>query len=402
MQRQVLIIGAGRSGRGMLGELYSRSNFRIIFADRDTKLLEDLKRQRYYTVKMTDLGTNESVERKITGFSCVDAADKAAYYKILNESDIISTAILPADFDEVIADLAGAIKLRFQQKRNSSPMLITLGANYVGMKRRFFEGISALLNETEQKWFGENVALLQSIVNRKNLLPGLEERTEDRCRIVGDNKGILQVERHPFLEMWDDLPDWMCLKDDLEAVMSVKIWSNNLVQGSMAAVGMKKGLTDTYACAMDTEISKWAYYAGMEGYEAVRREFNLPKRSEKSSKEMVTVFRNPQFKDSCYRIIRNPIRKLARNERFIGPALCALKHKVFPFFILKCCAYMLAYENEADPEAVKLQKDIQESGIENVIQRYCQLDMEKEDEFFIAEILKKFYQDITEENPLHE
>ena len=39
MSRTVVIIGAGRSGRGMLGELYSRSGFHIIFADKDKEIL---------------------------------------------------------------------------------------------------------------------------------------------------------------------------------------------------------------------------------------------------------------------------------------------------------------------------------------------------------------------------
>lgn len=40
MSRTVVIIGAGRSGRGMLGELYSRSGFHIIFADKDKETLK--------------------------------------------------------------------------------------------------------------------------------------------------------------------------------------------------------------------------------------------------------------------------------------------------------------------------------------------------------------------------
>lgn len=34
-QNTVLIIGSGRSGRGMLGELYHKAGFHIVFADND-------------------------------------------------------------------------------------------------------------------------------------------------------------------------------------------------------------------------------------------------------------------------------------------------------------------------------------------------------------------------------
>ncbi len=279
-------------------------------------------------------------------------------------------------------------------------MIITLGANYVGMKRYFSERIEMILEKAEREWFAQHVVLLTSIVNRKNLLPGPEDRTEDVLRVVGDDKAILQVEKHPVLESFEKLPDWMIQKDDLEAAMAVKIWSGNLVQGSMVAVGMYKGFTDTFSCAMDLEASKWAYYAALEGYEAVRREFGLPERSETDAKNTVKVFRNPCFKDNCYRIIRNPIRKLARNERFIGPALCALRQKILPFYILKCCAYMFYYNDETDQESVRMQKEIQEWGIDYVIEKYCQLNIQETEEALIASMLKNFYLEIKESNLL--
>ena len=70
-------------------------------------------------------------------------------------------------------------------------MRITLGANYVGMKSRLSRGIERLLTKEEAEWAKEHVALLQSIVNRKNLLPGRGEETEDKLRVIGDNKGCL-------------------------------------------------------------------------------------------------------------------------------------------------------------------------------------------------------------------
>ena len=54
----VTIIGSGRSGRGMLGELYDADNFSITFADIRPDLVEGLKKQGYYTVQMTKRANN--------------------------------------------------------------------------------------------------------------------------------------------------------------------------------------------------------------------------------------------------------------------------------------------------------------------------------------------------------
>ena len=50
----VTIIGAGRSGRGMLGEMfYQEKNYSIVFADIDTGLVQGLAEQGYYCLLYT-------------------------------------------------------------------------------------------------------------------------------------------------------------------------------------------------------------------------------------------------------------------------------------------------------------------------------------------------------------
>lgn len=396
--KKVVIVGSGRSGRGMLGELYARDHlFQITFADCDLALLDTMRKQLYYTVNMVNLETNIAVEKKIENFEVVDVNDKNIYINVLNQADIISLAILPKDFDEVLHDLVLAIQYRYKnQAFYHEKMIITLGANYVGMKQYFYTGIEHALTADEFDYFKQNVVLLMSIVNRKNLLPKDDEKTEDKLRIVGDDKDILQIEDSEVLQQLGEVPTWMVRKHDVEALMAVKIWAYNLVQGCMAAIGMSKGLMDTYACANDYETSMWSYYASLEGYAAVQKEFKLPDRSEKESKYTVEIFKNEHFKDDCFRIIRNPVRKLRRNERFIGPALCALKHHILPYYIAKCCAYMFLYEHPNDEDSIQMQKNIREFGIEYVIRQYCELNLEDENENLLFQLILKSYKSITE------
>ena len=47
MRESVVIIGAGRSGRGMLGELYYKDKARITFADKDAGLTAGVRAARH-------------------------------------------------------------------------------------------------------------------------------------------------------------------------------------------------------------------------------------------------------------------------------------------------------------------------------------------------------------------
>lgn len=44
MNREVIIIGSGNSGRGMLGELFFNDNWKIVFADINVQLTDLLKK----------------------------------------------------------------------------------------------------------------------------------------------------------------------------------------------------------------------------------------------------------------------------------------------------------------------------------------------------------------------
>ncbi|MCD8221636.1 MAG: hypothetical protein LUD07_05510 [Clostridiales bacterium] len=395
-QKRVVIIGAGRSGRGMLGELYDRDGYKITFADIRDELVDGLRRQGYYTVQMTDLEKGGCEERKIENYDVIHVnREKKQYVDLLARTQLISTALLPKDFDSVIGDLAKEIRRRNEigiQERQ----FITLGANYVGLYEYFDSHLRELLSDEDQIYFERYIRLVLSIVNRKNLLPEETEQTEDAFRVIGDNKNVLRVEDSDELRKFKGLPSFFHPEENLGAAMAIKIWTGNLVQCSMAFVGLKNGHTDTYAAAYDKNAARYAYYASVEGYRAVAVEYGLEPRDDR---RMVTIFRNPEFSDSLYRIVRDPIRKIGRNDRFIGPALCCMRHGILPYYITKCLAYAFFYKNDEDPESVEMQKLIKRHGIEEAIGKYCGLQTDRTEEKVVYDLIYAAYLDIKKEDP---
>ena len=73
MKEEVVIIGAGRSGRGMLGEMYyTDGSYHITFADRDASLVSGLRKQGYYTVHMSNVKMGTSRDTRVEGFDILD------------------------------------------------------------------------------------------------------------------------------------------------------------------------------------------------------------------------------------------------------------------------------------------------------------------------------------------
>ena len=164
-QNTVLIIGSGRSGRGMLGELYHKAGFHIVFADNDPSLVNGLRAVGHYSVEMTDLKSGAKEESVITDFAVLNTvADRAAYIEQLATSRWISTALMPAAFDRVMEDVAEAALLRLS-RGTSEPQFITLGANFVGMETYCTQKLRTLLGEDRWNAFSQNTHLIMSIVN---------------------------------------------------------------------------------------------------------------------------------------------------------------------------------------------------------------------------------------------
>lgn len=395
------IIGTGRSGRGMLGELFSHEqNYQVTFADIDGDLVEGLNIQGFYHVTMTNLKTSQSKTNRVEKVQVIDAAKQTKeYIENLAQADIILTALMPEAFDHVIEHLVKAMRLRMKRGVTAA-MRITLGANYVGLYEYYDRGFRSLLTPDETEYYQKHVCLIMSIVNRKNLLPTDRQRL-DPYHIVGDDKSVLRVEALPEICDWEGCPSFFKPETNLSAAMATKIWAGNLVQCSMAFVALHYGLEDSYQAAHHPLASKYAYYASQEGYFGVSREYGLPPRSPEASRYTVSVFRNEKFKDNLHRIAREPIRKMGRRDRFIGPALLCIKYGKLPYYIALCCAHGFFYYNDTDEQCRKMKEDIEKKGISSVVEEYCQLDIAKDDEKLLFELIVSAYNSISDYNPLN-
>jgi len=67
-------------------------------------------------------------------------------------------------------------------------------------------------------------------------------------------------------------------------------------------------------------------------------------------------FANPYLPDTVDRVGRQPLRKLSRNERLIGPAAELAERGIRPQHLLDTVGAALAFDVPEDPESVELQE----------------------------------------------
>jgi mannitol-1-phosphate 5-dehydrogenase len=71
-------------------------------------------------------------------------------------------------------------------------------------------------------------------------------------------------------------------------------------------------------------------------------------------------FRNPALPDTVWRVGRQPLRKLSRHERFVGPAAEAAEHGLGVDALVGAMGAALAFDDTEDPQAVDLQRMLRE------------------------------------------
>lgn len=395
-QRLVTIVGAGRTGRGMLGEMfYSAGGFDLVFADNDAVLVQGLSKQGYYTVEQKDLLTGAITYTRVTDFTVIDTVkERDKYLQYLAKSEIIATALFPSAFAQVAQDIADMVKVR-RQLNVDGPMAVLLGANYVGLYHYYHERIVDALQGDDLDYFKRNVALVTIKANRKIVYPDHFE--DDKYFLTGDNKPVLLVDNNFLFPADYNYPSFFALTDDVELSMVEKIWSENLQHVTFSFVGKFCGYDTINEAVRDDYVRKSAYYAWKEGRQALLSEYGLPIPGDDAVRIVFEKFASPYFSDSLNRIGRQPIRKLKRNDRLVGPALLCLKHRIMPYFIARSIAYGFCYSDSGDSEAVQLEKIVHDEGIETAILRICELDIGNEQDNALYQLILASYRDISKQ-----
>ena len=339
--------------------------------------------------------------RTIAGYHVLHPQkDRAAYMDALMAADLVSTATYPDGFDAIVEDIAELVRKKMAAD-NKKPMAITLGANYVGLLEYYQNHLDGLLSEEEKAFQRQFVPLVASIIYRSSSYASGEQLAKDPLAVQGDDWDYLQVEQSAFRFGEEyELPKFFLPEDDILKLMTLKIWIGNTLHCSYAFLGHYYGLSYTCESARNDYVSRCAYYASDEGYTALAHKFGLPlPRPKEEEEEIWHFYRNEALKDSLLRVAADPIRKLGRNERFIGPALMCLEYDVIPAFICHNAAYGFTYKNEADPTSLSLLNMVAQRGIEAAVEEVCGLDLSKEGERLIHRLIVASYREICDYNP---
>ena len=164
----------------------------------------------------------------------------------------------------------------------------------------------------------------------------------------------------------------MTLSTNQEAALERKLYVKNAGHFAIGILGYLKGYELMHEASRDPEIFERVDAATRESAAAVvaRHGFS-PEDMEEYRASFLEQMKSPFLPDDVTRVIREPIRKLGREERLVGPAMLACEYGLSARALAHVIASVFRAVNPDDPQSLKLRSRLASDGLESVLKQIC-------------------------------
>jgi mannitol-1-phosphate 5-dehydrogenase len=334
--------GAGNIGRGFIGLLLHEAGYEVVFADVNASLIGQLQNTPSYRVIEAGSG---GVEKTVTGYRAIDSnADPDGLVAAIAAADVVTTAVGPNILRFVAPAIAAGILAR---PISAGPLAVMACENALGATDLLR---AEVLTHAPAADVGVRAAFANTAVDRivpEQSSAGLDVLVEPYCEWA--------VESSAFGPAIPPIPGAHFVPD-LAPYIERKLFTVNTGHATTAYYGRLAGHATIAASLADAAVrsSVEAVLGETAEFLVAKHDFAAPEQRAYLEKTLER-FSNPAIDDSVERVGRQPIRKLSRHERFVGPASEIAEAGGAATALLGAMAAALRFDAPGDEEAVKLQ-----------------------------------------------
>lgn len=302
--------GAGNIGRGFVGLLLHDAGYDVVFSDVNPTLIGALKSADSYTVHEVGDGGRDRV---VTGFDAINSAeDEAKLIAELATADVITTAVGPNVLRFIAPVIAKGIAARAS---GMTPVAVMACENAIGatdtLRGAIAENAGPAWAELADKAIFANTAV-DRIVPGQAADAGIDVTVEAFYEWV--------IERGPFRGNEPPISGAHFV-DELEPFIERKLFTVNTGHATTAYFGFLAGIDKISDAVTDPNVGPKVRRVLEETSEYLVAAHGLDRAAQTAYREKILVrFANEYLPDTVQRVGRQPLRKLSRHERFIGPA----------------------------------------------------------------------------------
>ena len=336
--------GAGNIGRGFVGALLHEGGYEIVFSDVAGALVDAINSADRYTVHEVGAGGKDT---EVTGFSAINSAENPD--QLIHEisvADVVTTAVGPTVLPFVAEPILAALKKRTRPE----PLQVMACENAIGATDQLRDSIAELAGEHWES-LETRAVFANTAVDR--IVPGQPEG--GGIDVTVEPFFEWAIERAPFGTQLPNIPGAHFV-DDLTPYVERKLFTVNTGHATAAYFGARAGHNLISEALDDPTIYSQveATLAETSALLALKHNFDVAELAE-YRKRILTRFTNPALQDTVWRVGRQPLRKLSRHDRFVGPAAEAAEQGLTVRALLGAISAALEFNSPDDEQSAKLQ-----------------------------------------------
>ncbi|HSV74496.1 MAG TPA: hypothetical protein VLH79_12125 [Chthonomonadales bacterium] len=360
MHHTAVQFGAGNIGRGFIAQLFHESGFDVVFVDVAPDVVDALNAEGAYTIRIVG---PDACDVPIRGVRAINGRNLEAVARELSSCAVASTAVGASALPHIAPAIAAGLVERRQ--RGNGPLNVMVCENLHGAGRYLRGLVATHLPPGERDAILADAGFVQAVVSR--MVP---------IQVPAGSAGaaLLEVRVESYRQLPVDATAIAGALPPIDGVRPVtnfgayearKLFAHNCGHATLGYLGHLRGLAYGYEALADSRIGGHLREVLAATGEALVRRFDMdPDDHRKHVEDLLRRFANVDLGDTCYRLARDPIRKLAPDDRLVGAARLCQSQDVDPTAVADVIGAAYRFAAEEDPAAVELQRRIVDEGLE--------------------------------------
>lgn len=355
MGKKAIHFGGGNIGRGFVAEFLHTAGYEVVFIDVMDNIISALQNTKSYQV--IEVSESGETTKTITNYRAINS--KTHEQDVIQEiatADVVTCAVGP----NVLKFIAPVIAKGINTRSTPKPLAVIACENMIGATDKLREFIESNTDSERLKTMGERAQFANSAIDR--IVPAQDPDAGLNVRIEKFYEWV--VEQKPFGNVGHpDIPaiHWV---DHLEPYIERKLFTVNTGHATAAYYGKYAGkktiaeaMKDPYIRGVVHDVLKETALLIVDKHEISAQE------QQEYVETIISRISNPYLEDTVERVGRAPMRKLSRNERFIGPAAHLAERGMKYDSLLGSVEMALRFQNvPGDDESAELAKILKENS----------------------------------------
>ncbi len=387
--------GAGNIGRSFVAQLFAAAGYEVIFVDVMDELVTALNARERYRVMVMDTRREEIW---VEGVRAVHGKDLEAVADALADCDIAATAVGPNALPFLYPGIARGLQRR-RERQGARPLDIILAENLRNAASIVRTGLGQALPADFP--LEEMVGLVETSIGKMVPIMTEAQRMEDPLWVFAEAYNTLILDALAFKNPIPAVPG-LAPKRNIAAYVDRKLFVHNLGHAAVAYLGHLYDPYQAYIWQVTDipelrELARAAMEESARALVAAYPDEFTPNALTEHIADLLNRFRNRALGDTVFRVGRDLLRKLSREDRLIGAMLFDLAHGVPCPATARVAAAALEFRgtDERDrlsaPDA-KFADELYPLGLDAIFTRICGLDLAVSPDRDVADAIRVAHQ----------